>query len=64
MVACFGIWKLFNDFYDLTDTPAAFLLNHKFIFSSFPIQDSMLDVRCSMFIFLVNLPQSPGEIIT
>ncbi|MCD4754718.1 MAG: hypothetical protein K8R75_02795, partial [Deltaproteobacteria bacterium] len=30
---------------------AAFLPGHKSVSSSFPIQNSMLDVRCSMFIF-------------
>ena len=43
---------------------AAFLQDNSLASSSFPIQHSMLDVRCSMFIFSVNLPQSLGVKIT
>jgi hypothetical protein len=47
-----------NPTYDLTLWPV-FTVS---VSSSFPIQHSMLDVRCSMFIFFsVSLLQSPGE---
>jgi len=50
--------RLFLFLFSRFDTRrAAFLRGHKSVSSSFPIQHSMLGVRCSMFIFSVNLPQ-------
>ena len=43
------------------NAPAAFLLCHKSVSSSFPIQHSMLDVRCSMFFFFSKPSIAPAE---